>query len=98
MELPHAPVLGERHRDRNMNKRDIYAEAFMLAWEHIQELSAFSDNEKASGYEPLKAKVYELMEAGELDPLYVATEALSWFRDQTQIKQSANRLSSRHIS
>lgn len=75
-----------------MDKRHLYAEAFTLVWEHIEEMHSFVEDEKARGYEPLKSKVYELMEAGETDPLILATNALAWFRDQTQINQSAERV------
>jgi hypothetical protein len=75
-----------------MQQKDIYAEAFTLAWEHIEEMGSFSEEERARGYEPMKSKVYELMEAGEKDPLMLATNALAWFRDQAQINQSADRV------
>lgn len=78
-----------------MDQKDLYAEAFTLAWEHIEEMGAFTEEERASGYEPMKRKVYELMDAGETDPLALATNALAWFRDQTQITQSAERVFSR---
>jgi hypothetical protein len=78
-----------------MDQKNLYAEAFTLAWEHIEETGSFSDAERSLGYEPMKAKVYELMEAGEKDPLKLATQALSWFRDRAQIDRSANRVFSR---
>ena len=78
-----------------MEQRDLYAESFMLAWEHIEEMDIFTADERARGYEPMKAKIYELMEAGETDPLKLATAALSWFRDQTQVDRSADRIISR---
>ena len=78
-----------------MEQRDLYAESFMLAWEHIEEMDIFTADERARGYEPMKTKIYELMEAGESDPLKLATAALSWFRDQTQVDRSADRIISR---
>jgi hypothetical protein len=78
-----------------VDRKDLYAEAFTLAWEHIEEMGAFTEDERARGYEPMKAKVYELMEAGEREPLILATNALAWFRDQTQITQSADRVFNR---
>jgi hypothetical protein len=75
-----------------MENRDVYATAFSVAWEHIQTLAAFSEEERAIGYEPMKGKIYELMEAGEMDPYKLATEALSWLRDRTQIERSAQRV------
>ncbi len=35
------------------------------------------------------------MEAGETEPLKLATAALSWFRDHTQVDRSADRIISR---
>jgi hypothetical protein len=83
---------GLFQRGDAMENRDLYAEAFTLAWEHIEEMGAFSEDERALGYEPMKTKVYELIEAGETDPLILATDALAWFRDQAQISQSAGRV------
>ncbi len=75
-----------------MNKKELYTESFMLAWEQIEEMDLFTEDERSLGYEPLKAKIYELMEAGETEPLALATNALAWFRDRTQITQSADRV------
>jgi hypothetical protein len=76
-----------------MDQRELYAEAFAIAWEHIEEMGTFSDEERSSGYEPMKAKIYELMEAGETDTLMLATNALAWFRDRAQVAQSFARIS-----
>jgi len=78
-----------------MERRDLYAESFMLAWEHIEEMGTFTEDERSRGYEPMKTKIYELMEAGETDPLKLATAALSWFRDHTQVDRSADRIISK---
>lgn len=75
-----------------MERRDLYADSFSLAWEHIEESGTFTLAERSIGYEPMKAKIYELMEAGETDPLTLATAALSWFRDHIQIDRSADRV------
>lgn len=79
-----------------MDRKDLYAEAFMLAWEHIEEMGNFTKDERDSGYEPMKTKIYGLMEAGEKDPMALATNALAWFRDQAQIVRSAQRVLGRH--
>jgi hypothetical protein len=78
-----------------MNKpkeRDVYATAFMLAWEQIIEIAAFTDEERELGYEPMKGKIYELMDGGERDTIKLATEALSWLRDRTQVERSIERV------
>lgn len=75
-----------------MNQKELYAEAFSLAWEHIEEMGAFTKEEREMGYEPMKSKIYELMETGERDPLALATNALAWFRDHAQIARSADRV------
>lgn len=75
-----------------MDHKELYAEAFMLAWEHIEEMGDFTQEERDLGYEPMKSKIYELMEAGEMDPMTLATNSLAWFRDQAQIGRSADRV------
>ena len=75
-----------------MDGRDIYATAFMLAWEQAYEMGSFTEEERATGYEPMKAKIYELMEAGEMDTLKLATEALSWLRGSAQVHRSEERI------
>jgi hypothetical protein len=75
-----------------MEKRDRYAEVFMIVWEQIEEEGKFSESERSLGYEPVKAKIYGLIDAGETDELKIITTTLSWFRDRTQIDQSADRI------
>ena len=79
-----------------MKQKELYSEAFMIAWEHIEEMGGFTRDEREKGYEPMKAKIYELMEAGETDTMALATNALAWFRDKAQIDRSANRVLSRN--
>jgi hypothetical protein len=75
-----------------MDRKELYADAFMIVWEHIEEMGGFTQDEREAGYEPLKAKIYELMEAGEKDPMKLAPNALAWFRDRAQIDRSAERV------
>jgi len=76
-----------------MDRKELYTEVFMVVWEQIEEDGVFSEAERSLGYEPVKAKIYELIAAGEKDPLKIATNTLAWFRDRTQIDQSADRIS-----
>lgn len=75
-----------------MDREELYAEAFGVAWEHIERMGGFTRHERDQGYEPMKAKVYELMQAGETDTLKLATQALAWFRERAQIERSAHRV------
>jgi hypothetical protein len=72
--------------------KELYAQAFTLAWEHIAQMEGFNERERSEGYEPVKGKIYELMEAGSSDPLSLATEALAWFRDRSQVVRSTRRV------
>ena len=71
---------------------DTYTEAFQQALSEVRRISGLSDIEKSESYEPLKAKIYELLRAGETDSFKVGTEALSWLRQRAQIAQSASRV------
>lgn len=39
-----------------MSNRDLYGEAFMMAWEHVEEMGNFTEEEREMGYEPMKTK------------------------------------------
>lgn len=51
-----------------MEQRELYSDAFMIVWEQIEEEGIFSETERGLGYEPVKAKIYNLIEAGDTDP------------------------------
>lgn len=71
---------------------DEYAEAFQLVLEEARKISGISNIERADFYEQLKAKIYELLRDGKTDVGRVADEAISWLRQNVQIKQSMERL------
>lgn len=69
-------VFPLENRGRELVKqKELYSEAFMIAWEHIEEMGGFARDEREKGDEPMKAKIYELMEAGETDTMALATNA-----------------------
>ena len=71
---------------------DEYAEAFQLVLEEARQISGISDIERADLYEPLKAKIYDLLRDPKADRGKLAEEALSWLRQNIQIKQSMKRV------
>jgi hypothetical protein len=64
---------------------DEYAEAFHLVLDEARRMSKISDIERMDFYEPLKAKIYELLRDGKAERGRVADEALSWLRQKVQI-------------
>lgn len=71
---------------------DEYAEAFQRVMEEARKISGISDLERSDAYEPLKARIYELLRHGRTDLGRVADEALSWLRQNVQINQSMKRV------
>ena len=69
-----------------------YDEAFRLVMEEARKISGISEIERTEFYEPLKAKIYELLHDGRTEAGTVADEALSWLRQNAQINQSFNRI------
>jgi len=71
---------------------DGYTEAFDLVLAEARTIAGISDLERTDLYEPLKAKIYDLLKEGRTDLHEVTEEALSWLRQQVQIRQSKERL------
>lgn len=71
---------------------DEYAEAFQAVLAEARKIASISDIERSDAYEPLKAKIYELLRDGRTDLGRVAEEALSWLRQTVQVNQSADRV------
>jgi hypothetical protein len=71
---------------------DPYGELFQTVLTQTRKIASISELERSGVYEPLKAKIYELLRAGETDATKIATEALSFVRQNVQINQSASRV------
>jgi hypothetical protein len=69
-----------------------YDDAFKLVMGEARKISGISEIERTEFYEPLKAKICELLHDGRTDVGTVADEALSWLRQNAQINQSLNRI------
>ena len=72
--------------------QDEYGAAFKQVMDEARKISGISDLERTDAYEPLKARIYELLHDGRTDLGKVADEALSWLRQRAQIIQSTNRV------
>ena len=71
--------------------QDEYAEAFQRVLAEARTVAGISDIERTEHYEPLKTIVYDMLKSG-MDHAKTTAEAVSWLRQNVQIRQSLKRL------
>lgn len=71
--------------------QDEYADAFQQVLAEARKVEGISDIERTEHYEPLKTIVYDMLKSG-MDVGKATDEAVSWLRQNVQVRQSLHRL------